>query len=181
MRRKARRAKATIRKGRSARKARRSPPRRLARKIAQAAPRRRALTALHEMRAGKSLTKAARRSKTSRVTVRKYAKTAVVRTDSGRYKPRGYDRLTREMRFLTDNGVIALPIQSSASASRIGEYWNAVDRYLKTGRVDRLRVFANKRVKVRGMPYKFVTDTLVLDRLANAGEVRFEDLYPLTT
>lgn len=180
MRRKARRTKTTIRKASPARKARLSAPKRAARKVAQAAPRRRALTALHEMRAGKSLTKAARRSKTTRATVRKYAKSAVERTQQGRYKSRGYDRLTREMRFPTPNGLVALPVRSSASASRIGEYWNAVDRYLRTGRVDRLKMFEGKNIKVKGRSHRFITDTLSLDRLANAGEVQFEELYALT-
>jgi hypothetical protein len=84
------------------------------------------------------------------------------------------------MRFLTDEGLVALPIRSSASASRIGEYWNAVDRYLRTGQTEDLEPFAKKLVRVRGVPHKFVTDPMLLDRLANAGEVRFDDLYALT-
>jgi hypothetical protein len=155
-------------------------PTRSGRRPSHGAPRRRALTALNEMRGGKSLTKAAKRAKTTRGTVRKYAKSAVVRTTRGRYKPRGYDRLTREMRFLTADGVLALPVRSSASASRIGEYFNAVNRYLKTGRADSLRAFRGKSVKVKGVTHKFVIDPLALDRLAMAGEVFFEDLYPIT-
>jgi len=144
-------------------------------------PKRRVLDAVAKMRKGKSLTRAARSAHTTRDTVRKYASSVVVRTTGGRYKSRGYDRLTREMRFLTDEGVVALPIRSSASASRIGEYWNAVDRYLRTGKLDHLGAFTSKLVKVKGVSHKFVTDPRTLDRLANAGEVRFEDLYALTS
>lgn len=88
--------------------------------------------------------------------------------------------LTREMRFLTPRGVIALPIRSSHSASDIGEYWNAVNHYLKTGRTTRLRAFRGKTVQAGGTQHRFVTDEETLERLANAGEVRFEDLYVLT-
>ena len=111
----------------------------------------------------------------------KYARSAVVHPRGKPYKALGYDQLTREMRFLTSKGVSALPIRSSASASRIGEYWNEVDRYVRTGRSDGLRRFRNKAVIVRGKRHPFVTDEALLDRLANAGEVRFEDLYALTT
>jgi hypothetical protein len=83
------------------------------------------------------------------------------------------------MRFLALDGVIALDISDSRAATMIGEYWNAVNRYLRTGRVDALRRFAGKDVRVGRTRHRFVTDPLALDRLANAGEVRFEDLYAL--
>jgi hypothetical protein len=143
-------------------------------------PKRRVLNAVAKMRKGKSLTRAARSAHTTRKTVRKYAGRVVVPTTGRRYKSLGYDRLTRELRFLTEEGLIALPIRSSASASRIGEFWNAVDRYLRTGRIDRLKVFEGKNVKVKGRSHRFITDPLTLDRLANAGEVQFEELYALT-
>jgi hypothetical protein len=110
----------------------------------------------------------------------KYARSAVVHPRGQPYKALGYDQLTREMRFLTPKGVSALPIRSSASASRIGEYWNAVHRYLDKGQNDELRKFRRKAVTVRGKRHPFVTDEALLDRLGNAGQVRFEDLYALT-
>lgn len=146
----------------------------------QAAPRRRALDAVAHMRKGKSLTRAAKLAHTTRATVVKYARSAVTRPSGKPYKALGYDQLTREMRFLTPQGVEALPIRSSASASRIGEYWNAVNHYLRTGRSNRLKPFRGKAVQVRGRHHRFITDELTLERLANAGEVRFEDLYALT-
>jgi prophage tail gpP-like protein len=146
-----------------------------------AAPRRRALAAVSQMRKGKSLTRAAKLAHTTPGTVKRYAPKIVVQPKSGRYEAKPYDQLTREMRFLTPKGVTALPIRSSASASRIGEYWNEVDRYVRTGRSDGLRRFRNKSVTVRGKRHPFVTDEALLDRLANAGEVRFEDLYALAT
>lgn len=150
------------------------------RRPTEASTRRRVLAALAQMRKGKSLTRASKFAHTSRQTVVKYAKSAIRRTGGKTYKAAGYDQLTREMRFLTPNGVVALPIRSSASASRIGEYWNAVNHYLKTGRSNRLKAFRGKAVQVRGGHHRFITDERTLERLANAGEVRFEDLYALT-
>lgn len=143
-------------------------------------PRRRALDAVAQMRKGKSLSHAARLAHTTPPTVIKYAGSVIAQKGTGPYKAVGYDRLTREMRFLSHDGVVALPIQSSASASRIAEYWNAVNHYLKTGHATRLNEFRGKTVRVRGGRHRFVTDEAILDRLANAGEVRFEDLYALT-
>lgn len=131
-------------------------------------------------RTGKSLTKAARAAHTTRQTVRKYVGSAVGPKQKGRYTTKAYDRLTRPMRFLTPEGLIELRIRSSTSASRIGEYWNAIDRYLRTGRLDAVNRFRGKVVRLRGVAYPFVTDPRTLDRLANAGEVRFEDLYALS-
>ena len=150
------------------------------RRATEVSARRRALTAVAQMRKGKSLTRAAKLSHTTPETVVKYAGTIVARPTGKPYKAAGYDQITREMRFLTPTGVVALPIRSSASASRIGEYWNAVNHYLKTGRSNRLKAFRGKTVQVRGGHHRFVTDELTLERLANAGEVRFEDLYALT-
>jgi hypothetical protein len=150
------------------------------RKAKESAARRRALAAVAQMRKGKSLNRAIKLAHTTRATVVKYASSAVRHPTGKPYKAVGYDQLTREMRFLTPQGVEALPIRSSASASRIGEYWNAVIHYLKTGRSNRLKVFRGKAVQVRGRHHRFVTDELTLERLANAGEVRFEDLYALT-
>jgi hypothetical protein len=96
-------------------------------------------------------------------------------------RKRGTSRhLTKEMRFLTPQGVVALPIRNSQAASDIGEYWNAVNHYLKTGRSNRLRPFRGRSVQAAGAQHGFVTDEATLERLANAGEVRFEDLYVLT-
>ena len=63
-------------------------------------------------------------------------------------------------------------------ASKISEYWTAVDRYLKTGNADTLQKFAGKSIRVGKNQFEFVTDLQILDRIASAGEVSFEDIYP---
>jgi hypothetical protein len=143
---------------------------------------RRALDAVAKMRREKkSLTRAARSAHTTRQTVRKYAPGVVVRTARGRYKARGYDQLTRELRFLTPEGLIAIPVRGSASRSRIGEYFNAVHRYGETGDTNPLQPFRGRSISAKGSRYPFVIDPETLNRLLNAGEVSFEDIYPLTS
>lgn len=165
---------------RGRRKSPKAPERRPKPRSTRPTPKGRALDAVAEMRRkGKSLTKATQAVHTTRKTVRKYAASAVGPKEHGRYTPKAYDRLTRPMRFLTPDGLIELHIRSSTSASRIGEFWNAVDTYLRTGRTGALNRFRGKVVRLNGVAYPFVTDPRTLDRLANAGEVRFEDLYAL--
>ncbi len=141
---------------------------------------RRALDAVAAMRHGKSLSRAARLAHTTPRTVRRYAGEAIHKERSGSYAPRVRDSITRPMRFLAPDGVTALDVRSSAVASRIGAYWNAVDRYLRTGKRDALAPFRGKRIRAGNRLHEFITDPRTLDRLANAGEVRFEDLYALT-
>jgi hypothetical protein len=52
-----------------------------------------------------------------------------------------------------------------------------VDHYLRTGDRRRLQPFVGRRFRVRGHLVAFVTEPDLLEQLANAGEVRFEDLY----
>ena len=65
-------------------------------------------------------------------------------------------------------------------ASRIGEYWTAVDRYLSTGNADKLQKFVGKSIRIGKTRFDFVTDQKILDRVASAGEVSFEDIYAAT-
>lgn len=91
------------------------------------------------------------------------------------------DHTTRSMRFLAPDGIIAVDVEGSDSASRVGRYWNAVHRYLKTGDTRQLKQFRGQRLQSQGQRFPFVTDTELLERLAHAGEVQFEDIYKLST
>jgi hypothetical protein len=75
------------------------------------------------------------------------------------------------------DGVQVLPVGDSRSASKIARYWGAVDRFLKTGRTEELKQFRSEVVQVDGEEHRFVTDPFQLERVARAGEVRFEHLY----
>ena len=140
--------------------------------------RQRMFEALQRMRAsGASLTRAARDAHTTRRTVLKYAASAVQQEANGRYRVTKSDRLARTLRFLAPDGVISVSVRGSRPASRIARHWAAVDRYLRTGHTDALRAFAGRTFRAGGTTRSFVTDPALLDRLANAGEVSFEDLY----
>lgn len=126
-----------------------------------------------------SLTRAAQEAGTTLRTLRKYAGTAIVRTPTGRYEVKSSDRLQRHMRLPTPEGLVALDIRGSRTASLVGRYWNMLDAFLRTGRTDALREFRHKSIGAGRSKYTFVTDPRILRRLALAGEVSFEDLYAL--
>lgn len=146
---------------------------------ASAEAERRALKAVSLMRKGLSRQKAAGRAKTSPRTVQKYAKKVVRRRD-GVYHALPVDQMRRPMRVLTEQGVAVADIRSSRVASRLSKYWGAVDHYLRTGDRTRLRPFEGKALRACGHRFAFITDPDLLARLAEAGEVRFEDLYEAT-
>ena len=123
-----------------------------------------------------SLTAAAREAHTTLETVKKYAGTALSK-EGAQYEASEWDRIVRRMRFYTPRGKIALDVKDSRSASRIGRYMHAVDRYLKTGDTELLRPFRGKTVVVNGFANEFVTAPETLEQLANIGEVQFEHLY----
>jgi hypothetical protein len=84
------------------------------------------------------------------------------------------------MRVLTPDGAITLDIKHSRSASLVAEHANAVRTYLLKGDARALRAFHGRALRVDKVAYPFVTDLRTLHRLANAGELRFEDLYDAT-
>lgn len=138
----------------------------------------RALDALQLMRReGLSLARAAQLTGTTPNAVHRHAGRALEQTGSGTYRVKPYDRLVRQIRFLTREGVIVLPVRDSRSASTIARYMSAVDHYLRTGDDSRLRRFRGKGVWVEKRFRPFLTDLDLLDHLANAGEVSFEELY----
>ena len=76
---------------------------------------------------------------------------------------------------LTVAGQIAIDARDSALASVVGAHWAAVRHYLETGDESVLRPFRRRRVNGQ----RLETDPDVIDELARAGEVRFEDIYRL--
>ena len=149
--------------------------------VREAYTRQRALETLASMRAkGWSATRAAHEAGTTLPTLRKYAGPALRRGDDGRYQATRGDRFTRRMRMLTPDGQIGIPVRGSRQASAVAEYWNAVDRYLTTGRTDDLQQFRGRTIRVGAIEHPFITDPRTLRRLGLAGEVSFEDIYDLT-
>jgi hypothetical protein len=141
----------------------------------------RSLSALSDMRANPklSLQQAAKDAGTTVNAIKRHAGSALSKTAGGRFQAKTSDRLVRSVRFPTDTGSIGLDVKDSRSASRIAAYWNAVKRYLETGDASGLRRFRGKVVRVNKRGYPFITDTKTLDRLADAGELGFDDLYDM--
>jgi len=145
--------------------------------------RRRALDAVSLMRKdGLSLGQAARAAGTTVNAVKRHAGPVLKRDDWGRYTAKASDRLVRPMLVPTLDGLMTLDVRDSRTASKIAAYHNAVKRYLDTGDDRALRRFAGRRggVTVAKRFYPFITDTAILDRLADAGELAFDDLYDAT-
>jgi hypothetical protein len=111
--------------------------------------------------------------------MQKYARAAIRRRE-GIYHALPADQMRRPMRVLTEQGVTVADLRSSRTASRLSRYWGAVDHYLRTGDRRRLRPFEGKRIRASGHLFAFITDPDLLARLAEVGEVRFEDLYETT-
>jgi len=130
---------------------------------------------------GKSFTAAIKEAKTTRTTALRYVSSALLKERSGRYRAKPSDRFARELNFLTPGGQMAITVRSSLSASKIAGYMAAVDRYLKTGDTSGLDQFRGKSVRAGKLKLPFLTDPKILDRLENAGQVAFEDLYAITT
>ena len=139
--------------------------------------RERGLASLAFMRSeGLSLTRAARKAGTTAATVRKYVGSTLTRNARGHYKPKRFDRLTRELRFTTRNGPIHLKVRDSRAASLVAHHAAAVRIFLRTGRLDVLEPFQGKSIRAGGTTHPFLTDPDLLERLAYSGE-SFERLY----
>jgi hypothetical protein len=141
--------------------------------------RERALATLARMRRDRmSLSAAAKAEGTNPETIRRYVGTAL-RQDcpGGRYRTTAYDRIARTLNFLTPQGTVAVKVRGSRTASRIGEYMNAVRTYSNTGDTSAVARFNGKSFRAGGVTYDFITDVSVLDRLIDAGVLAIEGLY----
>ncbi len=128
-------------------------------------------------REGQSLTTAARDVGIRPQTVRRYAHEALTHVGT-QWKAKPRDRLERVMLFYDDKGTVLVTVRSSTTASRVGEYHNAVKEYLETGDFSKLRAFEGKFIiDAQGRRHPFVADPKVIRRLARAGQFRFESIY----
>lgn len=138
----------------------------------------RALQVVNRMRHGESLSRASKEVGISPDTVRRYAGSAFVQDDRGRWISKAADRLYRRMRWLDAQGITTVEPANSKEASKLSAYWKAVEHYLTTGDERALGKFRRMRLRTRQkISLGFITDPDLLDRLGNAGELTFEDLY----
>jgi len=138
----------------------------------------RALQVVNLVRHGESLSRASREVGISSDTVRRYAGSAFTRDERGRWQTKPSDRLYRRMRWIDEHGMTTVEPANSKEASKLSAYWKAVDYYLTTGDDRPLHRFRRMRLRTRQkIRLGFITDPDLLDRLGNAGELAFEDLY----
>lgn len=170
----------TQRKQRKSGKKRRSSRRNaIPRTAHEAEARERALATLALMRREKlSLTAAAKAEHTRPRTVRRYVGSTLRQKGPGeRYRPTTHDRIPRALHIVTPKETLPVTVRDSRTASRIGEYMNAVRIYVNTGDLSALARFRGKSFQAGGKTYPFITDPSKLDRLADAGILAIEGLY----
>lgn len=125
-----------------------------------------------------SLTKASREFGLNPKTVQARAGSALRKTKGGRYVARRNDKLLRVLIIPGPQGLTEIAVKGSEAASKIAEYSDAVQKYIRTGDASRLKKF--KRIKLldeKGKKIKLVTDLTELQRLGSAGVLSFESLY----
>jgi hypothetical protein len=121
-----------------------------------------ALKVLSNVREGKSLNKAAKDLKTTPSTVIK--NTGAFTKKNGRWVVKDRDKVPRVMSIFEEGGKTWVEINDSKIASRIGEYNNAVKKYIDTGDTSGLAEFKGESfVDAKGRKHVFITDTVELD------------------
>ena len=132
-----------------------------------------------KMRAdGISLRQASREFGVDPRTVLKLGKSALRKRTSGRYSAKSDDRLLRVLAVPTVDGISEVALRDSRQASKLGQYWDAVQRYLQTGDASAIQKFRGKRITTANrVRIPLLTDLDQLSRLGNAGVLSFESLY----
>lgn len=128
-----------------------------------------------------SATRAARDLNVSPSQVFRWARPAFRKLSSGKYVAKRTDRLLRVLVMPSNKGLIEIAVSDSREASLLGEYWNAVDRFLRTGDSSGLQQLRKKRITdAGGKKIRLLTNLEELNRQASAGVLRFESLYGKT-
>jgi hypothetical protein len=139
----------------------------------------RVLRTIAKMRTeGLSLKKAAKEAGVSPRTVAKRAGRAIKKGENGRYVVPKRDSLLRVVQVPTSDGSRDIALRNSRQASTLAQYWDAVQKYLRTGDATRIEKFRDKQIKdANGNPVELITDLRELNRLGSAGVLSFESLY----
>jgi hypothetical protein len=137
------------------------------------------LRVISKMRSdGLSLRKAAKQDGVNPRTVTRLAGRALRRRGNGSYAVSKTDSLLRVLQVPTPNGAQEIATRNSRHASTLGQYWDAVHKYLRTGDTSEVKKFRGKRIKdAQGSEVPLITDLKELNRLGSAGVLSFESLY----
>jgi hypothetical protein len=102
---------------------------------------------------------------------------SALEADGQRLVAKPYDRQLRVMAIPTPTGHAYVEVRDSRTASRIGEYQNAVKLYRTTGDESALRRFRGKGFRSGKQFYPFVTDPATLRRVLLADPLRYDSIY----
>lgn len=130
---------------------------------------------------GVSLTQAPREFGLDPRVVRSRAGSALRKTTGGRYVAKPSDKLLRVLVIPSPDGLTEVAVRGSEIASKIAEYSDAVQKYLRTGDSSKLKKFRRmKLLDEKGKRIRLVTDPAILQKLGSAGVLSFESLYRST-
>jgi hypothetical protein len=133
--------------------------------------------AILRMKRGASIKAAAKAERISSEHLSIYVKEHVSATWTGR-RWKIVDRRGEEMAICTRGKVRWVRILAGAEATAIGQYWVAVNRFLRTNDPAHLTPFVGKGVKdINGKYFPLTTEPNVLRRLESAGELSFPEIY----
>jgi hypothetical protein len=125
-----------------------------------------------------SLRQAAKQQGIRPRTVTGLAGRALKRRGNRSYAVSSTDSLLRVVKVPTSDGTRDVAVRSSRNASTLGQYWDAVHKYLRTGDSSQIEKFRGKRIKdANGAKVPLITDLSELNRLGSAGVLSFESLY----
>ena len=135
-----------------------------------------------QMRAtGFSLEKASNQLGVRAATVLRLAGSAFTKNRRGKVKVKRVDHLLRVLLIPSTKGLREVVVRSSCEASKIGEYWNAVEKYLVKQDASSLQNLKSKSfINDQGKRVRLMTNLDELTRQASAGVLRFESIYGRT-
>jgi hypothetical protein len=135
-----------------------------------------------QMRAtGFSLEKASNQLGVTPATVLRLAGSAFTKNRRGKVKVKRVDHLLRVLLIPSTKGLREVVVRSSREASKIGEYWNAVEKYLVKQDASSLQNLKSKSfINDQGKRVRLMTNLDELTRQASAGVLRFESIYGRT-
>jgi hypothetical protein len=142
----------------------------------------RVVTVISKLRSKKtSLQQTSREMGISPRSVLRHAGSALQKNKRGRYEAKQSDRLLRMLMVPGPEGPREVALRNSRDATLLGEYWNAVHRYLVSGDASGIVKFEGKYITdADGKRIDLLTKLSDLDRLGSAGVLSFQSLYART-
>jgi len=120
---------------------------------------------------------AARQAGTTEAAVLRCAGSAFTRRH-GALVAKRRDTLERELLLYRETGSYHVTVRSSTTASRIGDYHNAVRHFVQTGDAAKLRAFDGKFIiDAHGNRHGFLADPKAILKLARAKQFGFASIY----